>query len=170
MASVLEGWHGLKQLSAQKEELVNELEHLLSMVGKAKGLYGYVSIGDHGKLVLPIRAKLGVSGPVFILHESCSEDIPAVLERGSLEAPGTFITFNPETLYGMAEVPAASVDLVTMMQGLHHLPQAALTPFLQHVGRILRPGGLFVFREHDLDTEVHPKLRPMLDVGMSPIC
>lgn len=135
------------------------------MVGRSSGLHGYVSIGDHGKLVLPIRAKLDLQGPVYILHDMCSEDIPAVLERGSLDAPGTFIVFNTETLYGFGDVPAGSADLVTMMQGLHHLPQTAVTPFLNHVHRILRPGGLFVFREHNLDPDTHKGLRPMLDVG-----
>ena len=61
------------------------------------------------------------------------------------------------------EVPDASVDLVTMMQGLHHIPQQHLPGFLQEVVRVLRPGGLFLFREHD----ALPALMPMLELAHS---
>lgn len=36
-----------------------------------------------------------------------------------------------------------------MNQGLHHLPQTELMSFLAGVRRVLRPGGLFIVREHD---------------------
>jgi ubiquinone/menaquinone biosynthesis C-methylase UbiE len=46
-------------------------------------------------------------------------------------------------------IPDSSADLVTMNQGLHHLPQGEIMKFLAEVCRVLRPGGLFIIREHD---------------------
>ena len=60
-------------------------------------------------------------------------------------------------------MPDHAADLVTMMQGLHHLPQSLLPTFLSEVTRVLRPGGIFIVREHDCSDE----LLPMLDLAHS---
>lgn len=61
----------------------------------------------------------------------------------------------------MLKIADQSCDLVTMNQGLHHLPQDKIMDFLAAVHRVLRPGGLFIVREHDLDEQ--SSLLPMLD-------
>lgn len=48
-----------------------------------------------------------------------------------------------------------------MMQGLHHLPQGLLPVFLSEVYRVLKPGGIFIIREHDSSDD----LLPMLDIA-----
>jgi SAM-dependent methyltransferase len=45
--------------------------------------------------------------------------------------------------------------------GLHHLPQDQLNIYLQMIYRILRPNGLFLFREH----HAYEELKPLLDVA-----
>ena len=51
----------------------------------------------------------------------------------------------------LAIIPSGSIDLVTINQGLHHIPpDQQLFDFLCEVRRILTPGGLFIIREHDL--------------------
>ncbi|CAF4341667.1 unnamed protein product [Rotaria sordida] len=42
--------------------------------------------------------------------------------------------------------------------GLHHLPQEQLNIFFQMIYRILRPNGLFIFREHHARQELIPLL------------
>ena len=63
----------------------------------------------------------------------------------------------------LAGVPDNAADLVTMMQGLHHLPQSLLPTFLSEVSRVLKPGGIFIVREHDCSDA----LLPMLDLAHS---
>jgi SAM-dependent methyltransferase len=43
-----------------------------------------------------------------------------------------------------------SVDLVTCFIGLHHIPPPRLEPFLRSIHRVLRRGGVFVLRDHDV--------------------
>jgi len=51
-----------------------------------------------------------------------------------------------------ADVANASVDLVSCYIGLHHVDPAALDAFLASIHRILRPGGRFILRDHDVTT------------------
>lgn len=92
-----------------------------------------------------------------------SDDLPAVIERGSLDPVGADVHWQLLEAGPFKEVPDNSADLVTMMQGLHHIPQQNLPRFLTEVVRVLRPGGLFIVREHDAS----PSLMPMLDLAHS---
>lgn len=125
-------------------------------------IHDYVSIGDHGKLVLPLRKELGMRGRVWVVHEDCPDEIPAVLERGSTGPVGEHVPIEYHSP-GRLSIPDECADLVTINQGLHHLPQGQLMGFLIEVRRILRPGGVFIVREHDAT----PELIPMLDLAHS---
>ena len=46
----------------------------------------------------------------------------------------------------------ASADLVTCYIGLHHAPPDGLEAFVRSIERIVRPGGVFVLRDHDVTT------------------
>ena len=134
----------------------------MGKLGRIGTLDGYVSIGDQGKMVLPLRSALGLRGEVWVVNDSFSDDIPAVLERGCVERVGHSVAV--PALYGGADgalpegvldgVPACCCDLVTINQGLHHLPPASLPRFLRGVRRMLRPGGIFIVREHDATPEL----------------
>ena len=159
-------WKQLTQLAAQRKELVREVSAIVARLGKSGQLHDYLSVGDHGKMVLPLRKALQMKGRCWVAHDTYSDDIPAVVERGSLDAVGLQVDWQlQDSDYSKAfwEVPTSSVDLVTMMQGLHHLSQQHLSTFLQEVWRVLRPGGLFIVREHDASEA----LMPMLDLAHS---
>lgn len=83
-----------------------------------------------------------------------------IIERNSLFPVGTFIPYDFMNLTDVP-IPSQSVDLVVCYMGLHHLPQAQLQTFLSMVFRILRPNGLFLFREHHAIDD----LKPLLDVA-----
>jgi SAM-dependent methyltransferase len=42
--------------------------------------------------------------------------------------------------------------MISCYVGLHHMTPATLNPFIRSVARILRPGGVFVLRDHDVRT------------------
>ena len=95
-------------------------------------------------------------GKVWVVHDKLG-GLPEMLERESEEEVGEFVFLdykNPNTLH----IPDESADLITLNQGLHHFPQHSLLPFLSSVSRVLRPGGLFILREHDAVESLVPSL------------
>jgi SAM-dependent methyltransferase len=155
-------WRQLKQLREQKDEIARETVSIMSRLGKIGQLHDYVSIGDNGKMVLPLREALGMRGQVWVVHDVRPEssEIPVVLERGSVEPLGHFVLVDYQDVTTPRwAIPDESADLVTMNQGLHHLPQTDIMKFLGEVRRILRPGGLFIVREHNARPVTPPSVR-----------
>lgn len=152
MAMLQKTWKQLKQLREQKNELARETVSIMSRLGKIGQLHDYVNIGDNGKMVLPLREALDMRGRVWIVHDvnANSTEIPVILERGSVEPLGHFVPIDyRDVATPQWNIPDESADLVTMNQGLHHLPHSEIMKFLAQVRRILRPGGLFIVREHN---------------------
>jgi len=169
ISSLVKAWKNVKQLSEQKKELVREIVSVMSRLGRFGKIHTMCSIGDHGKLVVPLRTAMKIKGHVWVVHdkEGGNSDIAAILERGSQDPGliGEFVPINYEHIRKdgreFAAIPDGVVDLVTMNQGLHHLEPTQVKDFLVSVHRILRPGGIFITREHDLDD--NRELMPMLD-------
>ena len=158
-------WSSIMQIRRQRKELSNETATILHRLGYlgtcVSELSGLVTIGDTGKLVKNLFESGAVSGNVWVVHDDLG-GLPAMLERGSEEEVGKFVFIdykNPTRL----DVPDSAADLVTLNQGLHHFPQHCIVPFLQEVYRVLRPGGLFIVREHDASGD----LIPVLDLAHS---
>lgn len=97
-------------------------------------------------------------GRVYIVNDR--QRWTDIIERNSLFSIGTFIPYNFSNLTDVS-IPSESVDLVVCYMGLHHLPQDQINIFLKMIYRILRPNGLFLFREH----HAHEQLKPLLDVA-----
>ena len=129
-------WAQLKQLRQQKDELTKETVGVIFRLGKMGQIHDYVSIGDNGKLILSLREALDMRGQFYVVHDvpATSLDIPVVLERGSVDPIGKYIPIDYKDVDSPPwKVGDASVDLVTMNQGLHHLPYDQLAPFLRQV-------------------------------------
>lgn len=169
IASLVKTWKNVRQLSDQKKELVRETVSVLSRLGRFGSIHNMVSVGDHGKLVVRLRTAMKMKGHVWVVHDRQGDesDAGAILERGSHSAAdiGEYVSIDYEHIRKdgreFAKIPDGVVDLVTMNQGLHHLHPAQVRDFLISVRRILRPGGLFITREHDLDEK--KTLMPMID-------
>jgi hypothetical protein len=159
-SSVMKNIKQFKQLREQKKEFTEEVVSIVSAAGYGGKIHDYVSIGDSGKLVRPLQQALGMKGQMWVVHDK--ERPTDVIERGSLFSVGKFVEFDYAQV---ADVPirSNSVDLITINMGLHHFPQDQLPVVFRIVHRILRPGGLFLIREHDAE----PSLIPMLDIAHS---
>lgn len=162
-------------LSSQRYELVHEVKRCVMLLGLNGELHDLLNIGDHGKVILALkRGKLflvlfcflffflffiglRMKGQFRIVHdvEASPSEVAHVLERASVTPIASFERIDYANLREneFPQTPDQSMDLVTMMQGLHHLPPAQLGRFISGVFRVLRPGGLFIIREHDLRDE-----------------
>ncbi|CAF4607047.1 unnamed protein product, partial [Rotaria magnacalcarata] len=118
-----------------------------------------VSIGDGGRCINELRQILKIKdGLVYIVNDR--QRWTDIIERRTLFPIGRFVPCNFSNLTDVP-IPSDSTDLVICYMGLHHLPQDQLHIFFKMIYRILRPNGLFLFREHHATEQ----LKPLLDVA-----
>jgi SAM-dependent methyltransferase len=125
----------------------------LQLLGDRKSIDGYLEIGSAGRYISRLKKELRFTGPLHLTNDVPPGNGPGdILERGQLRPLGTFfpLDYQPVDSHGVAR---ESVDLVTCYIGLHHAPKDRLDEFVRSIHRILRPGGLFIIRDHDAGTE-----------------
>ncbi|SOE96564.1 FAD/FMN-containing dehydrogenase [Burkholderia sp. D7] len=136
--------HALPSLSMQKAEMGRQTAILLGDVP----LQDYVEIGTTGRYVRAMKKFLRLKGKVTLVHDVRPGMSPVdIVERGQIGSIAEFQSLND---YAPIALPAASADLVSCFVGLHHMAPEKLAPFLGSIARIVRPGGYFVVRDHDV--------------------
>jgi len=138
--------YALPALKKQKQEMTRETMQLL---GARKEINGIVEIGSTGRYVSELRKHIKINDPVFLTNDIAPTNSPAdIMERGQIAKLGTFflLDYKPLDSHGIAP---ASVDLITSFIGLHHCPPDLLDEFVRSIQRVIRPGGLFIIRDHN---------------------
>jgi len=141
--------YSLPALLKQKKEIANQT---LQLLGDRKTIHGYLEIGSTGRYISALKKKVKVKDGIFLMNDVApSNSIADIFERGRITRLGHFIplTYNPIT---KEEIADESLDVVTCYIGLHHCPLEQLEAFILSVRRVLRTGGLFIMREHDVKT------------------
>ena len=135
-----------------------------------KQLQGMVEVASRGKQLSALRRHLKVNG--FIrqidnfgcqLAESGSRWLESRLPARS--AAGDSAQWD-EQVFGNA---AGSVDLVTLFGGLSGLPASQLPLCLSQLAEVVRPGGMVLLLEHDVET-AHAGLDASLSVTLAFLC
>jgi FAD/FMN-containing dehydrogenase/SAM-dependent methyltransferase len=140
--------YALPSLCAQKEEMGRQTAKLLS---RDTRLVDYVEIGSTGRYVKALRKHLDLQGTVTLVNDKApGNTLVDIVERGQLRPIGKFVFLND---YAPLELPAGCADLVSCFVGLHHMEPHKLAPFLASIARVLRPGGYFVLRDHDVTSK-----------------
>lgn len=140
----------LPALFRQKREMARQTMVLLA--GR-KEINGYIEIGSTGRYISELRKHVLVTAPLTLVNDKAPSNSPVdIAERGALSKIGQFVPLNdyaplPDSLAD------ASVDLVSCYIGLHHCPLERLDAFVRSIVRVLRPGGMFILRDHDVRTE-----------------
>jgi FAD/FMN-containing dehydrogenase/SAM-dependent methyltransferase len=138
--------HALPSLASQKAEMGRQTAML---IGDAN-LRDYVEIGTTGRYVRAVRQRLKLSGKATLVHDVVPGMSPVdIVERGQLGKIAEHVPLND---YAPIALPARSADLVSCFVGLHHMAPVKLTPFLESIASIVRPGGYFIVRDHDVLT------------------
>jgi SAM-dependent methyltransferase len=152
------------QLLDQKEEISNEVKNIFQRINNIPHCHvikSYVSIGDAGRYVKILRKKSIIEADnnnTYILHDN--ETYMDIIERGDFFNVGKYIPIDYNNIHEI-NLQSSSIDLVTCFMGFHHFDQSQLYKIFKIIFRILKPGGIFIFREHDGRTD----LLPMLDVA-----
>jgi FAD/FMN-containing dehydrogenase/uncharacterized membrane protein YhaH (DUF805 family)/SAM-dependent methyltransferase len=139
----------LPALKKQKREMARQT---LQLLADRKAFDGYVEIGSVGRYISALRKHIQVTGPIWITNDIAPTNSPGdIMERGQFKQIGSFLPLDyvPLDSKGIAK---ESIDLVTCFIGLHHAPKDRLDDFARSIQRILRPGGMFIMRDHDCTT------------------
>ncbi|HTL82043.1 MAG TPA: methyltransferase domain-containing protein [Bacteroidia bacterium] len=141
--------YALPALKKQKKEMAGQV---LQLMKNKKEVNGYLEIGSTGRYISELRKHLSFSGNIFLTNDIApSNSIGDIFERGRFRKRGTFfpLTYHPVTKEQIAD---ESIDMVTCFIGLHHCPHELLDGYLRSIHRILRKGGVFIMRDHDVRT------------------
>ena len=155
--------YALPALKVQKQEMGRQAAALL---GKERSYQGYVEIGAPGRYVKPLRAHVEVRGPVWLVNDYDPGLLSPtdVFERGQLLEIGRYVPLGSYEPID-AQIPAASVDLVSNFIGFHHAPPERREAFVDSIRSVLRPGGRLVVRDHDVhDDTMHSMVSLAHDV------
>lgn len=136
----------LPALKKQKKEMSRQV---LELLGNKTSINGYLEIGSTGRYISDLRKHIKLSGTIYLTNDIIPDNSPAdIMERGQFRKIGTFISlkdYEPLTL-----IPDESLDLITCHIGLHHCPIEKLDGYIKSLHRVLRKGGLFIMRDHDV--------------------
>jgi FAD/FMN-containing dehydrogenase/SAM-dependent methyltransferase len=142
--------YALPSLFKQKAEMTQQT---LTLLGDQRSVDGYAEIGSKGRYHGGLKAALQMRGPVYFIEERPQTYSPVdIMERGQIARTGVHFELGDYTPLPEA-IPDASLDLVACYIGLHHMTEARLKPFLASIRRVLRPGGRFIVRDHDVTDE-----------------
>lgn len=140
--------YAVPSLLRQKREMQRQT---LTLLDGRRDFCHYVEIGSLGRYAATLRKALRL-GRITLVDDRPPDYSPVqMLERGGVRKLGTHV---PLAHYAPLppDLPDASVDLMTCYIGLHHIEPAGLKPFIASLARVLRPGGLFIVRDHDVTT------------------
>ena len=140
--------HAVPALAVQKAEM---LRQTLTLLADRTAIDGYLEIGSTGRYISVLRKRVEVRGPIYLMGDTAPGNGPAdILERGGLTKIGHFIRNPDYRPIAPDEIGDGSLDVVTCYVGLHHADPAIVGAFAASIHRCLRPGGVFILRDHDV--------------------
>jgi FAD/FMN-containing dehydrogenase len=143
-------FYAVPSLIKQKAEMARQT---LELLGPRRALDGYVEIGSTGRYASVLRKHLDLRGLLAMVNDVPPTYSPVdIVERGRITKLGVHVPLADYKPISAEHVPDASVDFVSCYIGLHHIAPPDLTPFTRSIARMLRPGGVFILRDHDVTT------------------
>ncbi|MEO8769463.1 MAG: class I SAM-dependent methyltransferase [Ferruginibacter sp.] len=140
----------LPALKKQKKEMSNQV---LQLLGNKKQINGYLEIGSTGRYISELKKHIALSGNIYISNDIApTNSLADIMERGQIGKIGKFFTINNYQPIPANSIADESLDLVTCHIGLHHCPLELLEGYIKSIYRVLRKGGMFIIRDHNVET------------------
>jgi FAD/FMN-containing dehydrogenase len=140
---------GIPTLFKQKRTMIKQTLKMLNQYDYYESL---VEIETNGMYASDIMDRKRIGQVTFINDDANNYSLPQILERKSIMPIGRVLPLNNWTPI-TKDIADNSTDIVTYYGGLHHMSEDKLRPFIASISRILKPGGKFILREHDVKTE-----------------
>lgn len=166
----------LKSLFVLKKGMGLQAHQLLAQFNP-QAFNDYLEIYDRRYVkTLQKMANLPLKGQVIAACDSSEKDLNASIQAGSLFSKfpyKTHIALNdsdctdplmePEKTHRpLHELAENSIDLVSCLGGLHHVPKERVEAFASSLVKALRPGGVMLFRDHDCKNPTITKIASLV--------
>lgn len=143
--------YALPSLARQKREMTRQT---LELLGERRRFDGYLEIGSTGRYLGHLRKALELHGDCVLVNDVAPGHSPVdIVERGGLRQHARYVPLHDYAPLSAEALADASIELATCYIGLHHAPLDRLDDFIGSIVRVLRPGGLFILRDHDVVDE-----------------
>ncbi|HZY78182.1 MAG TPA: methyltransferase domain-containing protein [Cyclobacteriaceae bacterium] len=140
----------LPALKKQKKEMSRQM---LKLMGDRTNVDGYLEIGSTGRYISDLRKHISLKGKIYLTNDIPPNNGPGdIFERGQIRKLGTFFSIDNYKPIDAKQISDESIDLVTCLIGLHHCPDTMLDGYIRSIHRVLRKGGMFIMRDHDVKT------------------
>jgi FAD/FMN-containing dehydrogenase/SAM-dependent methyltransferase len=140
--------YALPSLARQKREMTRQT---LELLDGQRRFEGYLEIGSTGRYLGHLRGRLDLQGDQVLVNDLAPTFSPVdIAERGGLRRLGRFVALDDYAPLASTAIADESIELATCYIGLHHAPLNRLDAFVASIARVLRPGGLFILRDHDV--------------------
>jgi len=140
--------YALPSLARQKREMTRQT---LELLGQQRRFEGYLEIGSTGRYLSHLRRRLDLKGHQVLVNDQAPTFSPVdIAERGGWRKLGRFVPLDDYAPLAAAAIADASIELATCYIGLHHAPLDRFDAFVASIARVLKPGGLFILRDHDV--------------------
>lgn len=141
----------LPALKKQKKVMANQV---LQLLGNNTNINGYLEIGSTGRYISELRKYISLSGKTYLTNDVHPDfSLADIFERGQFNKIGHFFDLNNYQAIDENTIKTESLDLVTCHIGLHHCPHQLLEGYINSIYRILKKGGTFILRDHDVKSE-----------------
>ncbi|MDX1960643.1 MAG: FAD-binding protein [Leptospiraceae bacterium] len=139
--------YSVPSLFTQKNEMTRQI--LVHLAGQNK-INGYLEIGTTGRYISVLKKQIQFSGNIYLTNEFAPTNSPAdILERAGFAQHGKFIPLDDYAALDKI-IARESLELVTCLIGLHHIKLDKLYDYINSIHRILKSGGKFILRDHDV--------------------
>lgn len=143
--------HALPSLHKQKCEMARQT---LALLGNRRRFDGFLEIGSTGRYLSHLRKVLDLRGDIVTMHDAPPTNSPVdIVERGGLRKRGRFVSLDDYAPIADDAIADAHIELATCYIGLHHAPLDRIGAFIDSLHRIVKPGGLLIVRDHDVQDE-----------------
>lgn len=142
-------WRAIQSLRGEKADCASQIKKILF---PKNAFDGYVEIGFPGRMINSICNLFEVKGPIYVVNTD--ETLLDYLQCGFPRPYNHFVPLKNYTSL-TESIDEESVDLVSCLIGLHHCPPERLDSFVASIAKVLRPGGVFLLRDHDATNPDH---------------
>lgn len=133
-----------------KQQVAEVSSQIVDAMENTPSVNGYMEIGYPGRFQKSLKRPLNIGGRTYAMTDA--KRFTDYLQTGFPRPYKQHVCLNEYDPIPEKKVPSGSLDLITCLIGLHHVPQEKLDPFVASLARTLRRGGSFVLRDHDVTT------------------